>query len=307
MLSLILSVVMLCVTFYCVGMLGVIHDSVKTVTGDDLEVAPNAAKVAEEPFIVYLSGSDTRNYSEIPEKGLSDVNMVVAVDPVNHKMLMINTPRDYYVALYGDSNKMDKLTHAGNFGVECSMQTLEALYDIEFNYYAKINFKSVVDIVDALGGIKVNSELAFSSRHSLSEKTYSFVVGENELNGDAALAFVRERESFAAGDRQRGKNQQLVISAIVDKAISPAILNISKFKEVLSAVTSNTKTNISSDAITALFRMQLADMSGWDIQSISVDGTGSSRSTYTVSSRVYVMIPDEETVNEAKTALAAYK
>lgn len=306
-LSLILSVVMLCVTFYCVGMLGVIHDSVKTVTGDDLEVAPNDAKVAEEPFIVYLSGSDTRNYSEIPEKGLSDVNMVVAVDPVNHKMLMINTPRDYYVALYGDSNKMDKLTHAGNFGVECSMQTLEALYDIEFNYYAKINFKSVVDIVDALGGIKVNSELAFSSRHSLSEKTYSFVVGENELNGDAALAFVRERESFAAGDRQRGKNQQLVISAIVDKAISPAILNISKFKEVLSAVTSNTKTNISSDAITALFRMQLADMSGWDIQSISVDGTGSSRSTYTVSSRVYVMIPDEETVNEAKTALAAYK
>ena len=133
------------------------------------------------------------------------------------------------------------------------------------------------------------------------------MVGENELNGDAALAFVRERESFAAGDRQRGKNQQLVISAIVDKAISPAILNISKFKEVLSAVTSNTKTNISSDAITALFRMQLADMSGWDIQSISVDGTGSSRSTYTVSSRVYVMIPDEETVNEAKTALAAYK
>ena len=188
------------------------------------------------------------------------------------------------------------------------MQTLEALYDIKFNYYVKINFKSVVDLVDALGGVTVDSEISFSSSYSLSGKRYSFTQGKNELTGDAALAFARERKSLAGGDRQRGKNQQLVISAIVDKAISPSILNPSNFKKILSSVTSNTKMNISSSEITSLFKMQLKDMKGWDIQSMSVDGTGSSRYTYSYPSQpLYVMIPDEETVTEAKTALSAFK
>ena len=220
-----------------------------TIDEGEYETPPITAEVTKEPFFIYLSGSDTRKVENIPEKGLSDVNMVIAVDPVKHKMLMVNTPRDYYVALDGDSNKMDKLTHAGNYGIRCSMNTLEALYDIKFKYYVKVNFKSLVDIVDALGGITVNSEKAFSSRHSLSKKTYSFTKGANNLTGDAALAFARERKAFAEGDRQRGKNQQLVISAIVDKAISPSILNPSKFREILQSVTKNTKTNISKKEI----------------------------------------------------------
>jgi len=306
--SIILAILMIAPTIYGILMLGVAHTSVKDVTDDDFEVAPNTANVTKEPFIIYVSGSDTRNVSDIPDEGLSDVNMIIAVNPKEHKMLMINTPRDYYVALYGDTNKMDKLTHAGNKGIECSMQTLEALYDIKFNYYVKINFKSVVDIVDALGGVTVDSEIAFSSSYSLSEKRYYFNQGPNELSGDAALAFVRERKSLASGDRQRGKNQQLVISAIVDKAISPSILNPKNFKKLLKSVTDNTKMNISQSEITALFRMQLSDMSGWDIQSLSVDGRGSSMYTYSYPSQpLYVMIPDEETLNEAKTALAAYK
>ncbi len=307
--SIFLTVIIFVVSYFGVSYLDAFHSSVDEMTesDEDVEVAPNAADVTDEPFFIYLSGSDTRQYSNIPEKGLSDVNMVIAVDPVNHKILMVNTPRDYYVALWGDSNKMDKLTHAGNYGIECSMETLEALYGIEFNYYVKVNFKSVVDIVDALGGITVNSEKAFSSRYSLSKRTYSFKVGENNLSGDAALAFARERKSFAEGDRQRGKNQQLVIKAIFDKAISPAILKPSNLKNILSSVTSNTKTNISKKEITSLFKMQLNDMSGWDFESVSVDGSGASRSTYSVSSYVYVMIPDETTVTEAKTALEAYK
>ncbi len=307
--SIILTVIILAVSYFGVSYLDAFHSSVDEMTEseEDVEVAPNAADVTDEPFFIYLSGSDTRQYSNIPEKGLSDVNMVIAVDPVNHKILMVNTPRDYYVGLWGDSNKMDKLTHAGNYGIECSMETLEALYDIEFNYYVKVNFKSVVDIVDALGGITVNSEKAFSSRYSLSKRTYSFKVGENHLNGDAALAFARERKSFAEGDRQRGKNQQIVIKAIFDKAISPAILKPSNLKNILSSISSNTKTNISKREITSLFKMQLNDMSGWDFESVSVDGSGASRSTYSVSSYVYVMIPDETTVLEAKTALSAYR
>ncbi len=303
-----LAVIMLACTYFGVNILGTVHSSVKDMTGDDFEVAPNTANVTHEPFFIYVSGSDTRNFSDIPDEGLSDVNMVIAVDPTNHKMLMVNTPRDYYVALYGDTNKMDKLTHAGNKGIDCSMETLSALYDIDFNYYVKINFKSVVDIVDALGGVTVDSEIAFSSTHGLSKVRHNFVVGKNELTGDQALAFARERKSLAGGDRQRGKNQQLVIKAIVDKAISPSILNPSNFKKILTSVTSNTKMNISQSEITSLFRMQLSNMKGWDIQSLSVDGTGSSRYTYSYPrQKLYVMIPDEETLTTAKTALAEYK
>ncbi len=302
--SLLLTIMILFGSFYGTMYLGTINSSIDEITDEDEEdeiIAPNAAKVTKEPFIIYLSGSDTRNYSNIPEKGLSDVNMIIAVDPVNYKILLVNTPRDYYVAMGGDENRMDKLTHAGNQGVECSMKSLEWLYDIEFNYYVKINFKSVVDIVDAVGGITVNSEYNFSSRHSLSRKTYNFVVGENKLNGDAALAFARERKSFALGDRQRGKHQQMVINAALDKVISPALLNPSKFSEILSAVTSNTKTNISKKEIKALFKMQLASMRGWETESIAADGTGMSING------IYYMKPDQETVDAAKIALAAYK
>jgi len=274
---------------------------------EDFDVPPSPAKIEQEPFVVYISGSDTRNINDIPEEGLADANLVVAVDPTKNKILIVNTPREYYVALDGDSNKMDKLSHAGNYGIQCSMKTLENLYDIKFNYYVRVNFKSLVDIVDTLGGITVNSEYAFSSGHSLSKKTYNFKKGENELTGDAALAFVRERKAFAAGDRQRGKNQMLVLKAIVDKAISPSILIPSNLEEMLSCITANTKTNISSEEIKALFKMQLEKMSGWDIESISVDGTGSSKYTYTYNERpLYVMIPDEDTVREAQKALSAF-
>ena len=305
--SLFLTVVIFVFSYFGVAYLDAFHSSVEEMTEEEFDIVPNTADVTKEPFFIYLSGSDTRDYSEIPEEGLADVNMVIAVDPQNHKILMVNTPRDYYVPLWGDSNKMDKLTHAGNYGIECSMQTLEALYDIKFNYYVRVTFKSLVDIVDALDGITVNSEIAFNSVHSFSHKMYRFVVGENKLTGDSALAFARERKAFAGGDRQRGVNQQLVIKAIIDKAISPSILNPSNFKNILSSVTSNTKTNVSKSEISSLFKMQLNDMSPWDIDNISVDGTGSYRSTYSYSSRIYVMIPDETTVTEAKTALAAYK
>lgn len=307
--SIILTIVILFVDIFTISMLGAFNSSVNMLSeDDDATISPNAADVSQEPFMIYLSGSDTRSYDNIPEKGLSDVNMVIAVNPKEHKILMVNIPRDFYVGLWGDENKLDKLTHAGSYGIDCSMETLEGLFDIKFNYYAKINFKSVVDIVDALGGVTVNSEIAFKSSYSLSGKKYTFEVGENELTGDAALAFARERKSLAAGDRQRGKNQQIVIKAMVNKVISPSLLNPSKFKDILSAVTSNTKTNFSNKEINQLFKAQLKNMKGWDVESISVDGKGASRKTYSYPRQnLYVMIPDEETVTEAKTALEAFK
>ena len=148
-LSLALSVVMFIVSGLGMSYMGILNGAIGDIAIGKEENDDQVDNIAKNPFIVYLSGIDTRNYGEIEDKSRSDVNMVVAVNPKTKTVLMVSTPRDYYVALDGDSNKMDKLTHAGNYGIECSMNTLEALYDIEFNYYAKVNFMSVVDIVDA--------------------------------------------------------------------------------------------------------------------------------------------------------------
>lgn len=264
------------------------------------KIDTNTVDVTKGPFVVYLSGLDTRG--AIADTGRSDVNMVIVVNPIDKKILMVNIPRDYYVGLYGNKDKMDKLTHAGIYGINCSMDTLEALFNINFNYYVKVNFNSLVNIVDALGGITVDSEFAFSGSRSLSGRTYSFKVGKNTMKGDQALAFARERFSFKDGDRQRGKNQQKMIGTILDKVTSPAIL--SNFRGVLAAMTKNTKTDISNDEINALIKMELNDMAKWDIQTISVDGTGASRSTYSAGSQLlYVMIPDMNSVETAKATL----
>lgn len=305
-LSITLSVIVSIVSIYGSTVLGTLHNSINNLPMDNESVNTQKADVTNQPFIVYLSGLDTRGSSEIKDKGLSDVNMVVVINPTTKKVLMVNIPRDYYVGLEGNPNKLDKLTHAGNYGVECSMSTLEALFDIEFNYYVKVNFKSVVDIVDALGGVTVNSDFNFSSRHSFTEKTYTFKKGENKLTGDSALAFARERQSFQYGDRQRGIHQQKVISAIFDKVISPSMLNPAKINSVLTAITSNMKTNLTSSEITSLVQMQLGDMAKWDIQTYSVDGTGASRSTYsTGSQKLSVMIPNMDTVELAKLKISA--
>lgn len=261
------------------------------------------AKVTTEPFYIYVAGLDTRE-DEITDEGTTDVNIVLAVNPVTKKITMVNIPRDFYVGLDGDSNKMDKLTHAGIYGIECSMKTIEELLGIKFNYYVKVNFVSVVQIVDALGGITVDSDYAFSSFASLNEDvTYNFTKGENTLTGDQALAFARERSSFVSGDRQRGKNQEKVINAVIQKATSPAV--ITNIGGVLTAVTNNVKTNIDISEINALLQMQLTDMASWEISMASVDGSDASRETYSGGSTpLYVMIPDFSTVETAKQKLA---
>lgn len=298
--SFVLSILIFSASIFGMSMIGAIHGSLNDFDFDKSGVDPQKVKVTKKPFIVYLSGLDTRNSGEIAEKGLSDVNMIIVVNPQKAKVLMVSIPRDYYVPLWGEKNKMDKLTHAGKYGIECSMETLETLFGIEFNYYAKVNFKSVYDIVNAVGGITVYSEYNFSSRHSYTEKVYRFVKGPNELNGDSALAFARERDSFITGDRQRGIHQQMVIKAIVEKAISPAMLKPSKIKSILNAVTSNTKTNFTYDEISSLVNYQLDKTPTWDFKTISVDGVGESNYTYTYPrQRLYVMRPDMETVDAA--------
>ena len=262
-----------------------------------------ANKITKEPFVIYLSGVDTRG--ELTEKARSDVNILAAVNPVSKRVVLINTPRDYYVDLAGTSDK-DKLTHAGLYGVETSMETLGNLYGVNVDHYIRINFAGFISIIDALGGVDVYSDQAFTSVGSPGYyDPTTFVEGWNHLDGKAALAFARERHAFASGDIQRGINQMKVIDAMLNKIKSPALLM--GFSKIMDAAADCFVTSFSQDQISALVRMQLSDFADWDIESYTVTGS-SSTSTKCHSAKgqkLYVMLPDDASVSKAKEMIAS--
>ena len=262
-----------------------------------------ANKITKEPFVIYLSGVDTRG--ELTENARSDVNILAAVNPVTKRVALINTPRDYYVDLAGTESK-DKLTHAGLYGVETSMETLGNLYGIQVDHYIRINFAGFINIIDALGGVDVYSDQAFTSVGSPGYyDPTTFVEGWNHLDGKAALAFARERHAFATGDIQRGINQMKVIDAMLNKIKSPALLM--GFSKIMDAAADCFVTSFSQDQISALVRMQLGDLAAWDIESYTVTGSsGSSTKCYSAKGqKLYVMKPDESSVNKAKEMIAS--
>ena len=262
-----------------------------------------ANKITKEPFVIYLSGVDTRG--ELTEKARSDVNILAAVNPVTKRVALINTPRDYYVDLAGTSDK-DKLTHAGLYGVETSMETLGNLYGVNVDHYIRINFAGFISIIDALGGVDVYSDQAFTSVGSPGYyDPTTFAEGWNHLDGKSALAFARERHAFASGDIQRGINQMKVIDAMMNKIKSPTVLM--SFSKLMDAVSDCFVTSLSQEQISALVRMQLASLSDWDIQSYTVTGTGgkSSQCYSAKGQSLYVMKPDENSVNQAKELIAS--
>ena len=273
----------------------------KVTVGEDTVTDMEAMAITTEPFVVYLSGVDNRG--ELTEDARSDVNILAVVNPLTKRVALINTPRDYYVDLAGTDSK-DKLTHAGLYGVQTSMDTLGNLYGIQVDHYVRINFAGFIDIVDALGGVDVYSDQAFTSVGSPGYyDPTDFVEGWNHLDGAAALAFARERHAFATGDIQRGINQMKVIDAMLDKIKSPALLT--SYSKLLAAVSDNFVTSLSSNQITALVRMQLSDFASWDIENYSVTGSSSS-STHCYSAqgqKLYVMKPDEDSVAAAQALI----
>ena len=262
-----------------------------------------ANKITKEPFVIYLSGVDTRG--ELTENARSDVNILAAVNPVTKRVALVNTPRDYYVDLAGTSSK-DKLTHAGLYGVETSMETLGNLYGVNVDHYIRINFAGFISIIDALGGVDVYSDQAFTSVGSPGYyDPTTFAEGWNHLDGKSALAFARERHAFASGDIQRGINQMKVIDAMLNKIKSPALLM--GFSKIMDAASDCFVTSFSQDQISALVRMQLSDFAEWDIESYTVTGTSSS-STKCYSAKgqkLYVMKPDDSSVSKAREMLAS--
>ena len=262
-----------------------------------------ANKITKEPFVVYLSGVDNRG--ELTEKARSDVNILAVVNPTTKQAALINTPRDYYVDLAGTDSK-DKLTHAGLYGVETSMATLGNLYGVNVEHYLRINFAGFINIIDAIGGVDVYSDQAFTSVGSPGYyDPTTFAEGWNHLDGKSALAFARERHAFKTGDIQRGINQMKVIDAMMNKIKSPTVLM--SFSKLMDAVSDCFVTSLSQEQISALVRMQLASLSDWDIQSYTVTGTGgkSSQCYSAKGQSLYVMKPDENSVNQAKELIAS--
>ena len=259
----------------------------------------SAKQVDSKVFNIYISGIDT--YGSISTVSRSDVNIIMTVNMNTHKILLTTTPRDAYVKIPGGgADQYDKLTHAGIYGVETSEKTLENLYGIKIDYYARINFTSFLKLIDQLGGVTVHNDQAFTSLHG----KFDFPVGDIQMNSEQALGFVRERYSLDGGDNDRGKNQEKVISAIVNKLAS--LDSVSNFTSIVNNLQDSVQTNMSLDTINALANTQLDSGSKFTVTSQAVTGTGSTGqlTSYAMpNSSLYMMKLDDSSVESASQAI----
>ena len=252
-----------------------------------------------DSYIVYISGLDM--HGRITTTGLSDVNVLAVVNPTTRQILLVNTPRDYYVILPGISGEQkDKLTHAGTYGVHVSVATLSYLYQIEIAYYLRLNFTSFIQIVDAIGGVDVYSQYGFFA----SENGMFIQQGMNQLNGLQALAFARERMSIPGGDFQRGRNHQALITGILNRAMSPAVLI--QAPDIISSVSESIDTNVPMEFINQEIRNQLNGRGSWSIMSVDAEGRVDSLPCFSLHGlRASVVVPYEESVAEIREKMIA--
>ena len=271
----------------------------KTVESQKTTVteADGEGSITNTPFIVYLSGSDTR--SKKFKTSRSDVNILMVVNPKSKQILLINTPRDYYIPNpKSETGERDKLTHLGLYGVECSMKGLADLYDCKVDYSAQINFTGLETLVDQLGGITIDNPQAFKAGG------YQFKKGTITLDGKQALAYARERHAFATGDNMRGQNQMRIITAMIKKLTASKSKLLKNYSGIMSSISGMFKTSMPSSDIEKLVKMQLNDMAEWKISTYAVTGTNGSETTYSAPKlKSYVMKPDQKSVNTAKTRL----
>jgi len=252
-----------------------------------------------KPFAIYISGID--DYGLINEtSGRSDANMIILVDPEHYKILLINTPRDYYVQLHGTTGYRDKLSHSGIYGIEMGEQTLEDLYDLNIDYHVLLNFDTLIRLVDAMGGINVYNPSAFSLWGT------SYAEGNIYLTGDYALMYARARKTLSGGDNDRGENQQRVIEAIISRLTKPDV--VIHYKSVIKALSGTFSSNIPPKVITQLFSRQISLGGNWTIERISATGTNAQRPTYSMGGdrELSVIIPDENALEEIRATIREF-
>ncbi len=270
-----------------------------------VEVEKGDVDITKDPFFFYVSGIDTSG--NVGSKARSDVNLVLGINPSTKQILMINTPRDYHVTLASKQSK-DKLTHAGIYGIEESVSTLENLYDTKIDYYMRINFTSFIKIVSALDGIKVNVPKSFCEQNSHRSFAKGDLIclnkGVQTLNGEQALALARHRKTI--GDRERGKNQMLIVEAIINKAMSPKI--ITKYTSILNALEGRVVTNMQTDEIGRFVKKAITGDESWNFESISANGRDARAKCYSTGrANLSVIEPDEQTIEAVKLAISNLK
>lgn len=258
--------------------------------------APKVSK--NKSFNVYVSGIDT--YGPISSVSRSDVNILMTVNQDSKKILLTTTPRDSYVPIAdGGNNQKDKLTHAGIYGVDSSIHTLENLYGVDINYYVRLNFTSFLKLIDLLGGVDVYNDQEFTSRHG----KFHFPVGNVHLDSEQALGFVRERYSLADGDRDRGRNQQKVIVAIIQKLTSTEALK--NYSDILQGLQDSLQTNMPIETMIDLINTQLESGGSYKVNSQDLKGTGRmGLPSYAMpDSNLYMMEIDDSSLATAKSAI----
>ena len=255
------------------------------------EINNNNLNITEKPFNIFISGIDTSG--PIGTVSRSDVNIVMTINPKTHEILLTHIPRDFYVKLHGIGDTKDKLTHSGIYGIDTSVKTVEDLLNIKIDYYFRVNFTTLENVVNAIGGIDVYSDQSFN------EYGYSFKKGINHLGGENALMFSRIRHVLNGGDRARGKHQEAVIGAIFEKVTSSEVL-LKNYNKLLESLSDSFQTNLSSNDMKKFIKYQLDGMYKWNINSISVDGASSKGNCYSMPGvQTYIVIPYENTVEKA--------
>ena len=258
--------------------------------------APKVSK--NKSFNVYVSGIDT--YGPISSVSRSDVNILMTVNQDSKKILLTTTPRDSYVPIAdGGNNQKDKLTHAGIYGVDSSIHTLENLYGVDINYYVRLNFTSFLKLIDLLGGVDVYNDQEFTSRHG----KFHFPVGNVHLDSEQALGFVRERYSLADGDRDRGRNQQKVIVAIIQKLTSTEALK--NYSDIIQGLQDSLQTNMPIETMMDLVNAQLESGGSYKVNSQDLKGTGQmGLPSYAMpDSNLYMMEIDDSSLAAAKSTI----
>ncbi|NQG19789.1 LytR family transcriptional regulator [Streptococcus suis] len=248
---------------------------------------------------IYISGIDT--YGPISTVSRSDVNIIMTINQATKQVLLTTTPRDSYVAIAdGGQNQKDKLTHAGIYGVEASMHTLENLYDIDIHYYARVNFTSFLKLIDLVGGVDVVNDQAFT------RGSHDFPVGTIHLDSEKALIFVRERYSLQGGDNDRGKNQEKVIAALIQKLSRPE--NLTNYQSIINNLQDSIQTNMSLETMMKLVNTQMESSGSYTVQSQALQGTGSTGllPSYAMPGyQLYMMEVNPDSLNQMKAAMQA--
>lgn len=283
----------------------VIHQTVfyTNDTNDALAVSD----ITTTPFNILISGNDS--FGKLDEVSRSDVDMVVTVNPVTSTVLMTSIPRDSYVQEYCDDyacnyGANDKLTHTGIYGVDTTRDTIEQLLDIDINYTYRVNFTSMIDIVDALGGVDIDVAEGMAVSKFYSDSTLEGVhEGTNHLNGKRALAYSRERKAYLDGDSQRARNQQQVLQAMVKKATSPELLK--NYSSILNAISGAFDTNMTSDEITSFIKYQIQAMPGWKFEQYVLKGYSDMQVSAELGSAVSVIMLYQDSIRVASEKIQA--